>query len=319
MASAGDSRSGCTERRAGSVLTMRITPTPDQPGVPAADPLHGMNGPSHTRFANPAQLSPTGPLKPGWGLWQAAVGLVLVLALPLGATLALSSVLPFGPELVFVSLCFTWIALLGSSLLSSRLWGFGSLARDFGLRFKWIDLAIGVGVGIAARIILALVQVTITLVWPLGEGEVLQGNAGVFLAGDSGWIFVNAILGGALIAPFLEELFNRGLVLRAVQNAWWLRGSAKGQVSPATPQRSLTTATVVAILVSSLAFGLLHTGAVGDLRSSVYLLVGTFTVGVICGVLTVWTGRLGPAIVTHVVFNGSAIGLLLILPPELLT
>ncbi|MHA7154427.1 CPBP family intramembrane glutamic endopeptidase [Arthrobacter sp. TMN-50] len=297
---------------------MRIEPTPDKSGAQTADPPNGLNGASRTRFANPAQLSPAGPLKPGWGLWQAAMGLVLVLALPLGTTLALSSVLPFGPELVFVSLCLTWIVLLGSSILASRRWGFGSLAHDFGLRFKWIDLAIGVGVGIAARIILALVQVTITLLWPLGEGEVLQGNAGVFLTGDSRWIFVNAVLGGALIAPFLEELFNRGLVLRAVQNAWWLRGSARGMVSPATPRRSLTTATVLAILVSSLAFGLLHTGAVADFRSSVYLLVGTFTVGVICGLLTVWTGRLGPAIVTHVVFNGSAIGLLLILPPDLL-
>ncbi|WP_026553232.1 type II CAAX endopeptidase family protein [Arthrobacter sp. H20] len=307
---------------AGSVLDMRITPTPtpDQPGAQAAVPPVGSNpGPRSARFANPAQLGPGGPLKPGWGLWQAAAGLVLVLALPLGATLALSSVLTFGPELVFVSLCFTWFALLGSSILASRLWGFGSLAKDFGLRFKWVDLAIGLGVGIAARFILALVQVIITLLWPLGEDEVLQGNAGIFLTGDSGWIFVNAVLGGAIIAPFLEELFNRGLVLRAVQNAWWLSGSVKGKVSAAAPQRSLTTATVVAIVVSSLAFGLLHTGAVPDLRSSIYLLVGTFTVGVICGVLTVWTGRLGPAIVTHVVFNGSAIGLLLVLPPELLS
>lgn len=277
------------------------------------------SGPVDLRLANPAQVGSTGLLKPGWGLWQAGAGLVLVLALPLAATLALSTVLEFGPELVFVSLCFTWLVLLGGSLVASRVWGFGSLAKDFGLRFKWIDLAIGLGVGIAARILLALVQVVITLLWPLDEGEVLQGNAEIFLTGDTGWIFVNAVLGGVLIAPFLEELFNRGLVLRAVQNAWWVKGAARGKVSAATERRSLTTATVVAILVSSLVFGLLHTGAVGDLRSSVYLLVGTFTVGVICGILTVWTGRLGPAIVTHIVFNGSAIGLLLLLPPELLT
>lgn len=301
------------------MLNMRINPTPDNPDAQAMTFPGTLDAaPVSARFANPAQLGATGLLKPGWGLWQAAVGLVLVLALPLGGTLALSSVLSFGPELVFASLCFTWLALLGTSVLASKRWGFGSLAKDFGLRFKWIDLAIGLGVGIAARFILALLQVIITLLWPLGESEELQGNAEIFLSGDSAWIFVNAILGGALIAPFLEELFNRGLVLRAVQNAWWLKGSARGRVSTATAQRSLTTATVVAILVSSLAFGLLHTGAVGDLRSSIYLLVGTFTVGVICGFLTVWTGRLGPAIVTHVVFNGSAIGLLLALPPELL-
>lgn len=285
--------------------------TPQPPGV--------LPSPSYPlSLANPAQLGPQWPLKPRWGLWQAAVGLVLVVALPLLGTLALAGVIPFGPELVFVSLCFTWAALLGSCVVASRVWGFGSLTKDFGLRFKWIDLAIGLGVGIAARILLAIILAILTLLWPLEEGEILQGNTDLFLMGDTLWITLNAVLGGVLMAPFLEELFNRGLVLRAVQNAWWLQSTSKARVSPAVERRSLTTATVVAILVSSLAFGLLHTGAVPDLRSSVYLLVGTFTVGVICGVLTVWTGRLGAAITTHIVFNGSAIALLLILPADLL-
>jgi membrane protease YdiL (CAAX protease family) len=239
---------------------------------------------------------------------------------PLAGTLALAEVIPFGPELVFVSLLLTWTAMFGVTFYASRRHGFRSLARDFGLRFQWIDVAVGLGAGIAARIVLAIILALLTLLWPPQDGEVIRGNAELFLMGDTVWLLINGVLGGVLIAPFLEELFNRGLVLRGVQNALWLRraGSRHDAVTPAVQRRSIVTSTVIALLVSSLAFGLLHTGAVPDLRSSVYLLLGTFTVGLTCGVLTVITGRLGAAIVTHIVFNGTGVALLLLIPPELL-
>ncbi|GAB3537034.1 hypothetical protein GCM10027403_19860 [Arthrobacter tecti] len=290
-----------------------------KPGVPASgasvppvsDPL---------RLANPAQVTADGLVAPRWGAGLALIGLVLVVVLPLAGTLALVEVLPFGPPLVFASLLLTWTAMLGVSVYASRRHGFRSLTRDFGLRFRWVDLAIGLGVGVAARIILAFILAVITLLWPLEEGEVIQGNAEQFVTGDTVWLIVNGVLGGVLIAPFLEELFNRGLVLRGLQNALWLRRTGpKGQaVTPAVQRRSLMTSTVIAVLASSLAFGLLHTGAVADLRSSIYLLLSTFVVGLVCGVLTVITRRLGAAIVTHVVFNGTGVGLLLLVPPEML-
>ncbi|WP_323959911.1 CPBP family intramembrane metalloprotease [Arthrobacter sp. JZ12] len=277
-------------------------------------------GNSRMRLANPAQLTPSGLVAPRWGVGLAFLGLLLVVLLPLLGTLALVEVIDFGPPLVFASLLLTWTAMLGVALYASRRQGFGSFVRDYGLRFRWIDLAVGLAVGIAARIVLAIVLAILTLLWPLEEGEVLSGNAELFLTGDTVWLIINGIMGGVLIAPFLEELFNRGVVLRGIQNAMWLRrtGSRKEKVSPAVQRRSITTATVFALLVSSLAFGLLHTGAVADLRSSVYLLLGTFTVGLMCGVLTVLTGRLGPAIITHVVFNGTGVALVLLIPPELL-
>lgn len=272
------------------------------------------------RLANPTQLTPEGPLAPRWGAGLAMTGLVLVVLVPLLGTLALAEVLPFGPQLIFASLLLTWTAMFGVTVYASRRHGFRSLARDFGLRFRWVDLAVGLGVGIAARIVLAIILALLTLLWPLQEGEVIQGNAELFLTGDTLWLLINGVLGGVLIAPFLEELFNRGLVLRGVQNALWLRrtGNRRDAVTPAVPRRSIVTSTVIALLVSSLAFGLLHTGAVPDLRSSIYLLLSTFTVGLMCGILTVVTGRLGAAIVTHIVFNGSGVALLLLVPPELL-
>ncbi|GAB3552804.1 hypothetical protein GCM10027404_24020 [Arthrobacter tumbae] len=272
------------------------------------------------RLANPTQLAPEGLLAPRWGAGLALTGLVLVVLVPLLGTLALVEVLPFGPPLILASLLLTWTAMFGVTFYASRRHGFRSLARDFGLRFRWIDLAVGLGVGIAARIVLAVILAILTLLWPLQDDEVIQGNAELFLTGDTVWLLINGVLGGVLIAPFLEELFNRGLVLRGIQNALWLRrtGNRRDAVTPAVQRRSLMTSTVIALLVSSLAFGLLHTGAVPDLRSSVYLLLSTFTVGLMCGVLTVITGRLGAAIVTHIVFNGTGVGLLLLVPPELL-
>lgn len=272
------------------------------------------------RLANPGQLTPEGPLAPRWGAGLALTGLVLVVLLPLLGTLALAETLPFGPELVFASLLLTWTAMFGVTFYASRRHGFRSLTRDFGLRFRWVDLAVGLGVGIAARIVVAIILILLTLLWPLQDGEIIQGNAELFLMGDTVWLFINGVLGGVLIAPFLEELFNRGLVLRGVQNALWLRrtGNRRDAVTPAVQRRSIVTSTVIALLVSSLAFGLLHTGAVPDLRSSIYLLLSTFTIGLMCGVLTVITGRLGAAIVTHIVFNGTGVALLLLIPPELL-
>lgn len=275
---------------------------------------------SPLRLANPTQLTAEGPLAPRWGAGLALAGLVFVVLLPLLGTLALVEVLPFGPPLILASLLLTWTAMFGVTFYASRRHGFRSLALDFGLRFRWVDLAVGLGVGIAARIILAVLLAILTLLWPLQDGEVIQGNAELFLTGDPIWLLINGVLGGVLIAPFLEELFNRGLVLRGIQNALWLRrtGNRGDAVTPAVQRRSIVTSTVIALLVSSLAFGLLHTGAVPDLRSSVYLLLSTFTVGLMCGVLTVLTGRLGAAIVTHIVFNGSGVALLLLIPPELL-
>ncbi|MFP5315048.1 MAG: CPBP family intramembrane glutamic endopeptidase [Actinomycetes bacterium] len=272
------------------------------------------------RLANPTQLTPEGPLAPRWGAGLALAGLVIVVLVPLLGTLALAEVLPFGPELIFASLLLTWTAMFGVTFYASRRHGFRSLALDFGLRFQWIDLAVGLGAGIAARVVLAIILAVLTLLWPLQDGEVIQGNAELFLTGDTVWLLINGVLGGVLIAPFLEELFNRGLVLRGVQNALWLRrtGNRGDAVTPAVQRRSIVASTVMALLVSSLAFGLLHTGAVPDLRSSIYLLLSTFTVGLVCGVLTVFTGRLGAAIVTHIVFNGTGVALLLLVPPALL-
>lgn len=270
------------------------------------------------RLANPAQVSPDGITRPAWGIVFAALGLVAFLLVPLGGGLLIQLVRGGGgltPPLILASLALVWFTLLSVCLLASRKRGYGSLAEDFGLRFKWVDLAIGLGCGIAARLLVTLVVFLIVLVWPPEDGQLLESNISIFLTGDVLWIIVNAFIGGVLIAPLLEELFFRGFILRAIQNALWLGntgdGSRTGRVRPATERRPLQLATLAAVIISAAVFSLVHLGSVPDLYSSVILLVSIFVTGVVCGTLTVLTGRLGPAIVTHMVFNGVAMVLAL--------
>ncbi|GAB3528789.1 CPBP family intramembrane glutamic endopeptidase [Arthrobacter monumenti] len=274
------------------------------------------------RLANPVQVLPDTITRPAWGLWDVVVGLAAFILVPVGGGVAIQLVRGGGgltPPLILASLALVWVTILAVCLLVSKRRGYGSLARDFGLRFKWIDLAIGFACGIAARLLVLLVLFLILLVWPPEDGQLLESNIGIFLTGDVLWIVINAFIGGVVIAPLLEELFFRGFIPRAFQNAVWLGRARDGEavgsrrIRTATVRRPLRLATMTAILASAALFSVVHLGGVTSLQSTVLLLVSIFVMGIVCGTLTVLTGRLGGAIVTHMVFNGVAIVLALAL------
>jgi membrane protease YdiL (CAAX protease family) len=81
-----------------------------------------------------------------------------------------------------------------------------------------------------------------------------------------------------LAAPVFEELFYRGLWLRAIERR---------------------AGTLVAVIGSSVLFGLVH--------FEPYDLPALIGFGAIVAILTVRTGRLGPAIWAHVAFNLTAV------------
>jgi len=110
----------------------------------------------------------------------------------------------------------------------------------------------------------------------------------------------------AIIGPTIEEIFFRGLGLRSALASAWRRA---GMPRFASPQRRVR----YSIAATSLIFALLHLSEVNDLTSAIVLLPGLFLAGWLLGWLTIRTGRLGPAIVTHVVFNGVAVVALLAL------
>ncbi|HET7415467.1 MAG TPA: CPBP family intramembrane glutamic endopeptidase [Arthrobacter sp.] len=305
------------------------SPLPDPVPDRINEPLRSRHRLDRTlRLANPVQTgSALGITRPAWGLADAALGLLAFILVPFagGVLIALLGGGRLTPALILLSLVLVWATILAVCLLVSKLRGYGSVAKDFGLRFKWVDVGIGLGCGIAARLLVLAVTSLLVFVWPPPDGNMPTTNISVFLTGGTVWLIINAFIGGVLIAPVLEELFFRGFILRAVQNAWWLSGPKRGpvdapttpadksHVQPAVPARSLKTAATAAVVISAVIFSLVHLGSVPDLYSTVVLLVSVFVMGLVCGALTVLTGRLGPAIVTHMVFNGVAMVAALVL------
>jgi membrane protease YdiL (CAAX protease family) len=211
---------------------------------------------------------------------------------------------------------FTFISGLGSYLLVaaaviviSRRRGLGRLARDFGLAFRPIDLAIGLGIAVLAKI----VQVFVAGFVIAGTGHA-PTRSNVSFGHDPTWIIINGFLVGSLVAPVVEELVFRGLLLRAIRNAF-LRGRRRAPHPQPAPAEVRSRATALAIVLSAAIFSAGHLyETVGDLSLFLSIAFSLFAVGVLHAWVTVVTGRLGAAIVSHVLFNafGVAIALALV-------
>nr|MBA3303816.1 CPBP family intramembrane metalloprotease [Acidimicrobiia bacterium] len=111
------------------------------------------------------------------------------------------------------------------------------------------------------------------------------GETAEELTGEASGAFGVAllVLMVAVIAPLLEELFYRGLWLRAIERRF---------------------GRVVAVVGSSVLFGAAH------LQPFDFPALAGF--GAIAAVLTVRSGRLGPALWAHVAFNLTAVISLLV-------
>ena len=190
----------------------------------------------------------------------------------------------------FASAVISYAAIVAVVVVASRRKGLGTLAADFGLRFRPIDILIGLGLGIVAKIFaVALTVVTIQVTNHSPE----SGN--FELSSSPLWIVLNGFVVAALVAPFVEELFFRGLVLRAANNRVLRRGG--------TAARAVTTA----ILASSLSFALLHLYQSPDVTLLIILGGSTLFIGVVNSRVTLSTGRLGAAIIAHAFYNGSSV------------
>lgn len=104
--------------------------------------------------------------------------------------------------------------------------------------------------------------------------------------GLGGWWWLTALIGPVAIAPLLEELLFRGVVLVTVFR---------------TAKRGLEGG-ILALIASTAMFVAIH-AVVGMSRwdEPVYLTL----VGLTAGALVLLTGRIWGAVILHVVFNGS--------------
>jgi len=230
----------------------------------------------------PALEPAVAPRPPQWGLGDFLVGVFGGYALA-SLVAAVWFAVTGDEELNLVGQAFSqiglWTGMVGTMLVASRKKGAGRLSEDFGFRFRWSDLGVGVVVAVAVQL-LVLPGIAFLLRPLLGEPEV-SGPVRDLLDKSQGLAFVGLLLSVCVGAPLVEELFFRGLLLRSLQRRM---------------------AGILAIGVSAVAFGLSHASALP--ADAVILVMVSLTVfGAVLAVLAVRTGRLGPSIVTHAVFN----------------
>lgn len=177
-----------------------------------------------------------------------------------------------------------WAGLGGVPWLAARLKGNGVVV-DFGFRAKAEDAAIGLGVGLGTQFILVpALYVPIFWIFDLNTNELEQPARELTDRATDPFGVVLLVLIVGIGAPIVEELFYRGLLLRSLENRlgtnWW-------------------PVAISAVLFAASHFEPLQFPALAVL-------------GAILAVLVRRTGRLGPAIATHMVFNLTTVTFLVL-------
>ena len=269
--------------------------SPPHVGPPSWDPP---TGPAVVPFPIP---KPGWHVRPWWGLGDVLLGIPLIVAVAfLGTVVGLAFVPRDELSGVTNGSIDAPVALLACSLVAQQvaqgLWpwvvskwkGLG-LVADWRLRFKPVDLGIGLGAAIMAFGLAAVASGAVSSLVNLTDESQAENTQFLLDAKGTPWLavfLVAAIVG----APLTEELLFRGLILRAFEKRF---------------------GKVVAVIGSIVAFTLPHfTGS--NLDGTLVLFASIGAVGLVFGVVAVVTDRLGPTIVAHVIFNAfgaaSALG-----------
>lgn len=226
----------------------------------------------------------------------AAVGLVLSVAL---SSLVGVSVSRFWIRDADVALLLgylaVWVPLAGAVVLAIQLelashaLSTGvrrSFLGELGVRFRPIDLLWGVAIGLLCRVVAGLLE--IAAYGQLGTSAPTLGEPGY----DAWWLF-GALIAPVVIAPVVEEVFFRGLLLRAALGYATLRAVRRPVVA--------------AVSVSAVAFALVHVVQASSVSAGLVVGVSTLLFGMAAGTVVAMTGRLGGAIIAHVTFNALVV------------
>lgn len=163
-------------------------------------------------------------------------------------------------------------------------WGTRRFVADLGLRFRWIDIPLGIAAAFGLMITLIVINVITTLIG-LPKGSNLNDVAE---NGRSVGVFVYLLVLAGVVAPITEEILLRGVMLRGLLSRFggW-----------------------IAVVIQAVIFGAAHFTA-GEGWGNIDLIVSLSVMGFGLGFLAKLTGRLGTGIVAHAVFNLTQIGLL---------
>lgn len=220
-----------------------------------------------------------------WGLGDVFIGLSLWVAGGIVAAIILlstgsieASTTDLGLGALALSMIAGWPGFVGWPIVATYWKGQRSLARDFGLSIRAIDIAWGLLGGLVALVVAAVGGI----VWVIISGEKAPTNTDIIPVRPSAFTAVAVFMLIAVCTPIVEELFFRGLFLRSAGRRWNL---------------------TVGVIVSSIVFGLFHWQ--GDSLAQGLFMVGvTASYGAVFALLVVRAeGRLGPSITAHMVVN----------------
>ena len=228
-------------------------------------------------------------------VWDLAYALLAVVAVVIGARivgdqLGRSPGVP-APLATTVGYLVIWLPLVAAVVVACAGLSRGGGPRKLGLAFRWTDLVWGLTAGLVARALDAGLNQVSTGGTGLSPQPTLDGGPDLATS-------VVLVLAPVLVAPIVEEVFFRGLLMRGLTRA--LTGDTR-------LLRGL--AATAAVIVSAAVFAALHV-AVGlsvAPTTATIIVISTFVFGLIAGTLASVTGRLGGAVVAHVVFNGVAV------------
>ncbi len=236
-----------------------------------------------------SDTDPSGPPAPRWGIGDAVLGFVVALAsAAIGGAFILAATghtdaedVPIG--VIALLQATLWVGLLGAPIVAGRYRGNG-VVPDFGLRWRPIDLLVGPAVGVACQFLLVpLVSYPWARLLGRDLDDVSTAARDLIDKATDPLGVVLLVLIVVIGAPIVEELFFRGLVQRAVGRRFGPGWS---------------------IAASSLLFGLAH---FQTLQAPALV-----ALGIVLGLLAHRTGRLGPGIATHMVFNAATVAILLL-------
>lgn len=251
---------------------------------------------------NPAVRSGLLPEQPvRWGIPDVVVGVLLTVAIIGGQ--GLLYLIPGFPRADWLGVTlqtFFYLLIAAFVVLVSKTRGLGNIRRDFGFELRWIDILIGIALAIVVQFASVFVNDLAFNVLRLPVVPV----SNVSLPKSRGWAVFDGIAIASVLAPIVEELFFRGLVMRTVRNFVIRRSKFDGS-------RTTMRATRISIVVSALVFAAAHLYEARNLTMLFVLGVWVFIVGLITAAIATRTGRLGPSMITHMLTNGLATVVLL--------
>lgn len=184
---------------------------------------------------------------------------------------------------------------------ASKSKGFGSYAKDILLKINWKrDVLLGLGFAIGLRVLEQAILYGLQAIGVTFDEEV--GNTD-FLTNQTGfWLIVNAFVIAGLVGPFFEEVFFRGLALRAFHRFFARRRVNHNGQSTWFSKHAIA----LSMVITSIMFGFMHYQGTPSFNSW-FVITQTGLIGLFLAYLTVKTKRLGPAITTHIFFNMSGV------------